>query len=394
MKEPTSHSPAHEQQSFRLVIVAEQLRRRVPGGIGTYAQGLLQGLSSCDVQLEVLASRPHEDLDPLARGGWVLRYLPDHLPLSSQWLSAAWNRGVYRQVVGCELVHATSFAFPGRISEYSRSRYTARGGARGSIVYPPLSIMVHDLAWRRYPGMFTNRGRRWHERALRRAISMASCFVVPSNTVADDLVAGGASASLIHVIGEGCDHMPDPDLDGTARLLEAIGVHEEYILTVGTLEPRKNLAGLLLAYSDARDKFAVKMPLVVVGPYGWGEQMEAVDGVIMAGPQPAPILAGLYARARVLVYVPYYEGFGLPPLEAMSMGAPVVASKVPSVSGVALEVDPGSTGSIAEGLIAVCNDNMLRDDLASRGRQFALGQTWEKAAKAHVEVWREMLDPP
>ena len=242
--------------------------------------------------------------------------------------------------------------------------------------------------------MFTNRGRRWHERALRRAISMASCFVVPSSTVADDLVAGGASASLVHVIGEGCDHMPDPDLDGTAKLLEAIGVHGEYILTVGTLEPRKNLAGLLSAYRDARHRLAAKMPLVVIGPYGWGEKVEAMDGVIMAGPQPAPILAGLYARARVLVYVPYYEGFGLPPLEAMSMGAPVVASKVPSVSGVALEVDPGSTGSIAEGLIAVCNDNVLRDDLARRGKQFALGQTWENAANAHVEVWRAMLDLP
>ncbi len=362
-----------------MAIIAEQLRRKVPGGIGTYTLGLLQGLSGYDLDLEALASRPHENPDSLAQGEWTLRHLPPHLPMSSRLLSAAWNRGVYRQVKGYEVVHAASIGFPGRVSERNRN------------IPPLLSIMVHDLAWRRYPGMFTYRGRRWHERALSRASRMASCFIVPSTAVADDLIANGVRASSIYAIREGCDHMPGPDLEGAARILENAGVHGEYILTVGTVEPRKNLVGLLSAYSLVRDKLAGRVSLVVVGPYGWGGRPVPMDGVFMTGPLPAPVLSGLYARSRVFAYVPFYEGFGLPPLEAMSVGAPVVASNIPSVSGMALEVDPESVESIAGGLVAVCEDASLREDLASRGREFALTQTWEKAAKAHIEVWREHL---
>lgn len=372
-----------------VLMVAEQLRRTVPGGIGTYARGVLQGLDdggAGDPPLEVtlLASRPRRRVDgdragedPLARLGRPLRVSPLPGPL----LTRAWDHGLVHAPDGFDVLHAASLAFP-------------RPHRRRPV---PFCVTVHDLSWRTHPEAATRRGRRWHEASLLRALRSAQAFVVPSDAVAGELVAAGAPAPAVAVVSGGTDHLPPPDTGGAASLLRGVGVPGEFVLTVGTAEPRKNLGRLLAAYALARPRLA-GVPLVVVGPSGWGDAGtdRPPAGVVLVGLVPDPVLAGLYALARAFVYVPLIEGYGLPPLEAMTFGVPVVASRgVPSVvprggeppDAPALVVDAFDVDDIADGLAAAVAETR-QGPVARAGQRLAAGRTWRRAAGLHAELWR------
>jgi len=370
-----------------VLVVVEQLRRAVPGGIGTYASGLLAGLAALEssrearedeaVSVTLFASRVTPD--PLVGLGRPI--MTSRLP--SKLLTRAWDLGVLRAPSGYDVVHGASLATPA-LSRAGRS---------------VLSAMVHDLAWRTYPEATTRRGRRWHEGALRRALARADAFVVPSATVAADLLAAGAPAAAVIVIPEGADHLPPPDTDGAEAILRASGVFGPYLLAVSTLEPRKNLGRLLAAYQAARPSLPEPFPLVVAGPLGWGDdELGEVtpDGVVRVGHVEGAALAGLYAGAAAFVYVPLAEGFGLPPLEAMAEGTPVVASSaVPSVAEgegerPALLVDPLDTDEIAQGLVRIVSDTALAEALRARGSSWAGSRTWADTAAAHVSLWRRL----
>ncbi len=380
----------------RLVVAVEQLRRPVPGGIGRYARGLLDGLRQRRCQgVELLASRRRararlDGPDPLSAWGFPVRTSA----LPAPFLVAAWDRGA-APVRRARLVHSVSLAAPP-----VRPR-RARGG-------PALVVTVHDLAWRAHPEATTARGRRWHQAALERALEHADAFVVPSAAVARDLEDAGAPAGRVRVIPHGVDHLPAPDTDGAESLLRRLGVGDGYLLTAATLEPRKNLRRLVAAFSSARSSLAGRWPLLVVGPAGWGDAAPGGDGsegVIVTGPVDDAVLAALYHDARAFVYVPLTEGFGLPPLEAMACGAPVVVSTTtPSTAvvstpaadgaggvGAALRVDPTTVDDIAAALVRVSGDEALRASLVHKGRELVAPLTWRASAAAHVEWWESLL---
>ena len=356
-----------------VLLVAQQLRRRVPGGIGTYVRGLLGGLAALgDAHVELprltlYASRTGETSDPMAAFGYPL--VLSHLP--GPVLTRLWDRRIVRAPGGFDVVHALSLAAPpvGQAVEI---------------------VTVHDVAWRHRPEDFPRRGRRWHEAALQRALRRASHFVVPSEAVARDVVEAGAPERAVSVIPVGADHLPAPDDAGADELLARLGVGGEFLLSVGTLEPRKNLGRLFEAYGAGRAFLPEPWPLVVVGPSGWGPEAEHGEGSVFAGSVGDGILASLYARARLLAYVPFEEGFGLPPVEAMRYGTPVVASPIPSAGGAALEVDPTRVEDITRGLVDAATDEGLRSQLAAGGKARARGLTWESAARAHVAVWSSL----
>jgi len=357
-----------------VIVVVEQLRRAVPGGIGTYTRALVGALAALDgadrPRCRLYAARSRVSPDPLGGLGFPVE--------TSRWPDAAlvraWGFGLGRVGRRAALVHAVSLAAPPTAA--------------------PLVVTVHDLAWRAVPEAFPARGRRWHEQALRRAARRAACLVVPSEATAQALREAGLGVGddRIAVVAEGSDHLAPADPVATNEALAQLGVGGDFLLAVGTREPRKNLARLFDAYAIARPRFAEPLPLIVVGPVGWGTATAAPPaGVVFAGQVGDGVLAGLYGRARLVAYVPLVEGFGLPVVEAMRAGAPVVASAVPSSGGAAHEVDPRDVEAIADGLVRVASDGALRAGLVARGLARVGPLTWRAAAEGHLAVWRRIV---
>ncbi len=361
---------------IRLLMMVEQLRRAASGGIGTYIQGLVEGLHALEPSevpdVEVVASRrPRGQRGPDALA--ALGYPARSLPLPGPVLTRAWDHGLLRAPRGFDLVHSTSLSTmePGRAV---------------------LVATVHDLLWRRVPEAYPERGRTWHEAALRRALRRAERFIVPAQAVADDLLLAGAQAESITIIPMGSDHLPPPDLEAATTLLSRMGIDGPFLLSVGTLEPRKNQARLMEAYGRIRAKLPEPWPLVLVGPTGWGERVRPRPGVILAGLVSPTELSALYAMTRLLAYVPLIEGFGLPPIEAMAFGAPVVASPLPSTAGAAFEVDPLDVESIAAGLLTVATDPVERERLQALGLDRSAELAWSTIARRHLNVWQEAYE--
>lgn len=363
-------------------IVVEQLRRPVPGGIGTYCRGLVMGLLAHDraslPPLRLRASRPPGRPDPLET--LDLPVSASFLP--GQLLTALWSLGMPAgssrrgDPFAHAVLHAASFAAP-------------RPRAR------PLTLMVHDLAFRRLPEAYPRRGRRWHERALARLVSAADAVIVPSELTREDLLSSvNLPHDRVHVVEEGCDHLPPPDAAAAAAVLTRAGLRSgtPYLLSVSTLEPRKNLARLVQAYGLARRELPEPWPLLVVGPPGWGESGIApggAEGVLLAGRVEAGALSALYGGARAMCYVPLLEGFGLPAAEAMRAGTPVVASAgLPASGAAAFDVDPLDPHSIAAGIVAAGSDGAVRERLATAGASRAGELSWERTAAGHLDLWR------
>lgn len=215
-------------------------------------------------------------------------------------------------------------------------------------------------------------------------------LLAPSAATAEALRDAGAPPERVAVFEEGADHLPPADDAATSELLHGLGVESPYLLSVGTNEPRKNLQRLCDAYDHVRSRLPEPWPMVVVGPHGWGGALRPRAGVVLAGEVTEGVLAGLYQRCRCLAYVPLHEGYGLPPLEAMVAGVPVVASPMPSTQGAALEVDPLDVEAIADGLVRVAVDGSSRDGLIADGRRRVDKLTWESAARRHVELWEQL----
>jgi glycosyltransferase involved in cell wall biosynthesis len=375
-----------------VAFVAEQVRGRVPGGIGRFAIELLAGLSTLDPlpDLTVVAAARSGRVgsDPLASlgfptqavGGRLLAgagSLPRAESLPDRIVTRLWDRGLLGLRSRFDLVHSVSLAAP----------------PTGPV---PLTVMVHDVAWRQVPEAYPPHGLSWHEAALRRAGRRARGVVVPSRAVQSALLRASVELdpACVEVISEGCDHLPPPDGEAARRLLQRLGVTGEYLLTVSTLEPRKNLRRLLAAYRQMRPELPEPWPLLVVGPSGWGLGLEETDGVVMVGKVDDAVLSALYAGARVAVYVPLVEGFGLPAVEALAAGAPLlVSSSVPSVmehASPAAVVDARSTEDIARALGDLATDDARRAELARAGPASVRERTWAAAARRHVDWWAEV----
>jgi len=218
-------------------------------------------------------------------------------------------------------------------------------------------------------------------------------IIAVSKSTKDDLI------SILHVpeekivvIPEGVEdrYSPQP-LELIDHVKHKYNIPGEYLFSLSTLEPRKNQAGLIRAYQLIKKQLP-DVHLVIAGRTGWGEIPKPVPGVIMTGYVSDADLPVLYSGAQVFVLPSFYEGFGLPPLQAMACGTPVVTSDISSLPEVVGEagvlVDPEDIESIAAGIIAGVKD---RRRLIKLGLAQAAKFTWEKAAHATYDTYRQVI---
>jgi glycosyltransferase involved in cell wall biosynthesis len=263
----------------------------------------------------------------------------------------------------------------------------------------PLVATVHDLAFRHFPEAYPAAGRRYHERSARIVADEAARVLVPSEATARDLAElYGVDRGRVRITPLGVEVPAEPDHAGAERLLRDLGVRGRFLLAVGTLEPRKNLPRLLGAFGQVSGELPEHW-LVVVGPVGWGPRLRPTwDSVRvkLAGPVGDSLLHALYQVADGLAYPSLYEGFGLPVLEAMANGVPVLTSdrsSLPEVAGgAALLVDPLDRDAIAAGLVRLAGDEDLRRRLVEAGRRRAAGFTWRATAAATWTTYREVAE--
>lgn len=372
---------ASQRHGPRVGLVVEQLWQPVPGGSGTYIRELAAALWSHGTTVAGLAAR-HPGAVPHDVG------LPEHLPLRCARLPRralydTWNAFhlplAETVLPGADIVHATTWALPG--------------------TRLPLAVTVHDLAFLRSPEHFTPRGIRYFQRSMARAIHEASAVIVPSHATADDCVRAGFNASRITVIPHGVRTLPVTDAE-VAGFRDAHGLNRPYLLWTGTREPRKNLSTLLAAYEIVA-RHIPDLDLVVVGPQGWGkdaaERRVAADlsgRIHVLGWLSNADLAAAYRGARVFSFPSHWEGFGLPVLEAMAYGTPVVTSRgtcMEEVIGNAgLLADPGDPQELATQIQRAAG--RAHDELVEAGLRQATSLTWERSAEAHTQVYSALAE--
>jgi glycosyltransferase involved in cell wall biosynthesis len=260
----------------------------------------------------------------------------------------------------------------------------------------PSVVTVHDLGHRAHPEAHTWAQRAYLDWSTRRHAKLATRVLVDSQSTRDDLIGwcpGCAGRVRVAPLGVDEDMVPAPAAAvTTARDAAGVPAGRQYVLHVGTLQPRKNLARLIAAWSSVCGAFP-DVDLVLAGRPGWGGQdlrdlarrAGVVDRVRLAGYVPRAVLAGLYSGALALVHPSLYEGFGLTVLEAMACGTPVAAarrSSIPEVVGDAgLLFDPLDSDAIATAVRQLLSDQGLRASLARAGLARAAAFTWDRCAR-------------
>lgn len=265
----------------------------------------------------------------------------------------------------------------------------------------PTVVTVHDLAFRVYPEQYPALKRRYLDVLTRLSVRRATRVItVSENTRRDLLRFYRVPPERVVTVPNGVDSLFTPVTDplALAAFRRRHDLPEDFILFVGTLQPRKNLLTLLRAYARVGEQ--LDLPLVVAGGKGWMyepvfDEVRALgiaDRVIFAGYAEAEELPLWYSAAKVFVYPSLYEGFGLPVLEAMACGTPVITSStssLPEVAGdAAVLVDPMDVEAMGEALVEVVADAELRERMRERGLAQARTFSWERTARETVAVYR------
>ncbi len=359
------------------------------GGISEYTRNLLVGLAALSDQPEYFLLRFGYDQAALRD----LPVLPPnfhdiHKRIPQKLLNFSWQTfgfpKVTRWLPETDLFFAPHFLVPP--GDYNK-----------------LVITVHDVLFLDNPEWFLAEDVAAFTRRLGSALTRAGHVIAVSQTTKESLVKHQlVVADRITVIPSGVDLTP-ANPEEIARVRAIYQLPEKYLLYVGTIEPRKNILRQLEAYARLREA-GIDQPFVLAGRRGWlGNELEETitrlgleKHVILLGDFARADKAGIYGGASVFLFPSLAEGFGIPPLEAMAAGVPVVTSNVsslPEVAGdAALLVDPHDTRAIAAAAQSIFDDPGLAERLRAAGRKRAAQYNWTTTAQATLEIFKKVAE--
>ncbi len=357
-------------------------------GIGRYVRSVLEALLAFKEMSGFLLCSPRE----IHRGDLLARD-----PRVRELVHGGWKGNLWLQVVlplllrrhRPDLFHGTLFLPP------------LRAGV-------PSVVNIYDLTVYRYPETMEAKNRWFLRMLLPRAVSRADRIITLSEFTRSEIGARWPDARHKIRVVPGAPGLSLGSPSGRAegedadRRLRGYGVRRPYLLYVGTMEPRKNVVQLLKAFERVHAMGIRDTQLVLAGHKGWGfgevrrawESSPARSSIRYAGYVPDEDLGLLYRNAEVFVYLSLYEGFGLPPLEAMAAGTCVVASNracLPeSLGDAALPVDPLDVESVARALALCLRDEEMRREREDKGLRQSERYSWEKSAARTLRVYGEL----
>ena len=359
-------------------------------GVDTYLLELVEGLAAVDGRNSYSIFINREDRDRL-------RGLPGNFEVirastRSRLVRLGWQQAalpIVRAGSRLDVLHSPSFIAP-------------LAGRRARHV-----LTIHDMTSFTDPELHEPlRRSRLYRAAIIRSIRLASLVCVPTRAVRDDVLrlVDGLDPGRIRVIHHGVSDRFRPEAEKeTPAVRKLLGLPSSYLLSVGTIQPRKNLELLLEAYRRLVVAGSIEEDLVLAGRLGWGfervmqlgQSPELRGRVHLLGYVDQQALAALYAGARALVYPSLDEGFGLPPLEAMACGVPVVASSAPALaenfSGAAELVPSRRPQPLADAITRVLCDEQLRERRRREGLARAKRFNWEQSAAATLACYEELV---
>jgi glycosyltransferase involved in cell wall biosynthesis/SAM-dependent methyltransferase len=359
-------------------------------GIGHYTFELARGLALVAPEDEFELVSPFR-VESAHNGGTEAK-LPDNLQivhalaggLKQRW----WTIGLplYVRRMAFDLFHGTNYSVP----LWNRC---------------PTVLTIHDLTLYLYPETFQQHVLHRARRRLPIMARTATRIITPSEQVRREVCEHlEVKPEKVVAIPEAARHsFYRVNAEQTIEARRRLGVEDEFILFVGTIEPRKNLLTLVRAFEQIIRETALRPQLVIAGGHGWQadefyshiKRSGIGDRIHFTGYVKDDELRALYSSCRVCVYPSLYEGFGLPPLEAMSCGAPVVTSRIPcimeTVGTAARTVVPTDVHALAQAIIEMLRDENMRRHFSDAGLKRAAAFTWEQTAHATLDVYRAVL---
>lgn len=350
-------------------------------GVGRYTQNLARGLAKYP-EVEILP-QPERKLVRKIRPVSARRIV------YAAWLETAFQVRVEK--LGADLVHFTNYLLPR--NRKSKAKY---------------AVTIHDLTAWRMPEALPSMYARYIRSAISRAVNLADLILCPSESIRNEVIEHFSLAGdRVRTAWNGDLHLPQVPAERRdelrRKLWSRLGLRKPYVLFVGTLERRKNVTTLVEAF--ARVAGACDLQCVMVGKPGYGfpeiknsvDRQNCHDRYILPGFVTDEELALLYSHAEVFAFPSRYEGFGIPLVEAMCFGLPIVASRIPSSEEVAAEAaayydDPADHEALAGKIIEVLTNPALKCGLGSRGKQRAGKFSRESLARMHIEAYRSSLN--